>query len=324
MSRQQKVLFLPNPKMRQPWQNDVVAAVGTRHDLRIFDDAAPIQPQFEGVEVVIDFGGSMGTRAMADIATSVKLWQILGTGFDHFDLTYWKGKKIVVANCPGIFTGIPLAECAMMLMLLLARRWHRSQISLKNQVMCVPKGEELAERRLALVGFGASALELARRARGFGMKISAIDIRDISLTEQQDNGLEFAGKPSDLDQLLSDNDYISLHLHLNNETRHIIDGPRLKLMKPTSYLINVARGELVDEKALYAALVEERIAGAGIDVFRDEPVDPDNPLLKLANVVATPHIAGVTDGTSRRRAGCAAQNVDRISEGLEPLYRIDQ
>ena len=98
---------------------------------------------------------------------------------------------------------------------------------------------------------------------------------------------------------------------------------KLRLMKPTAYLINVARGALVDEQALYAALVEGRIGGAGIDVFGKEPVDPDNPLFKLPNVVTTPHIAGVTDGTSRRRAATAAENCDRIAAGQTPLYRVD-
>src|SRR6202041_748955 len=126
------------------------------------------------------------------------------------------------------------------------------------------------------------------------MKVSAIDVRDISPKEQRDFGLEFVGKPSDLDQLVRECDYLSLHLHLNNETRHIIDAPRLKLMKPTAFLINVSRGALVDETALYAALAEKRIGGAGFDVFGNEPVDPASPLLKLANVVGTPHITGVT------------------------------
>lgn len=324
MGLKQKVLFLPNPKLREPWQNDVVAAVGLRHDLRIFDYDAPLQPQFDGVDVVIDFGGAMGTRPMADEAQSVKLWQILGTGFDHFDLAYWQKKKIPVANCPGEFTAIPLAECAILYMLLLARQWSQSQHNLQSGSLCVPCGKELSGRYLALVGFGSSARELVRRARAFGMRILAIDIHDISPTEQQEFGLEFAGKPADLGELLSRGDYISLHLHLNEETRHIIGRPQFGLMKPTSCLINVARGGLVDEKELYLALAEGRIAGAGLDVFSDEPVDPDNPLLKLPNVVATPHIAGVTDETSQRRAACAAQNIDRVSQGLEFLYRIDQ
>jgi phosphoglycerate dehydrogenase-like enzyme len=212
----------------------------------------------------------------------------------------------------------------MLFMLLLARQWIETQHNLQHGSLCLPCGRELAGRHLAMIGFGASAREFARRAQVFGMKISAIDIREISPEEQQDFGLEFAGKPADLNHLLSTGDYISLHLHLNEETRHIIGGPQFRLMKPTSCLINVARGALVDEKELYLALAEGRLAGAGIDVFNDEPVDPDNPLLKLPNVIATPHIAGVTDGTSRRRATCALQNIDRITQGLEPLYRIDQ
>jgi phosphoglycerate dehydrogenase-like enzyme len=94
-------------------------------------------------------------------------------------------------------------------------------------------------------------------------------------------------------------------------------------MKPSACLINVARGGLVDEHALYAALAEGRLAGAGLDVFSTEPMKPDSPLLKLPSVIATPHIAGTTNGTSRRRAGCAAQNIDRIAAGLEPLYLVD-
>ena len=324
MGQRQRVLFLPNPKLRDPWQPDIVAAVGARHDLKIFDPGSPLEPQFAGVEVVLDFGGAMGTRAMADVAQSVKLWQILGTGFDHFDLAYWQKKKIPVANCPGEFTAIPLAECALLFMLLLARRWSEAQHHLRSGSMCLPCGKELAGQSLALLGFGSSARELAIRAGAFGMKISAIDIRDIPQAEQEKFGLEFAGKPSDLDQLLSSSDYISLHLHLNEETRHLIGRKQLRKMKPTACLINVARGGLVDEKELYLALSEKRIAGAGLDVFSDEPVDPDNPLLSLPNVVATPHIAGVTEETSRRRAACAAENIDRVSDGLEFLHRIDR
>jgi len=323
MNKRLKVLFLPHPTNRKPWQDDIISAVGSRHELLVFDHDAPVSPQFEGVEVVIDFGGSIGTHSMADEAKSVKLWQILGTGFDHFDLNYWRGKGIPVANCPGVFTGIPLAECAVMFILLLARRWHESQVSLQEKVLCMPVGEELEDRQLGLVGFGASARELARRVRPFGMKVSVVDVRDIPLEEQKEFGLDFAGKPQDLDSLVSESDYLSIHLPLNQETRHIIDDRRLRLMKKSACLINVARGALVDEKALYAALVEGRLAGAGLDVFSDEPADPESALLKLPNVVATPHLAGVTTGTSRRRAACAAENVDRIAAGLEPQCRID-
>jgi phosphoglycerate dehydrogenase-like enzyme len=309
--------------MKDPWQKDIVAALGSRHELSIYDQSAPLTPQFEGVDVVIDFGGSMGTREMADVASSVRLWQIHGTGIDHFDLEYWRQKDIPVANCPGEYTGIPLAESALMFMIMLARRWYETQDNLRQGILYVPLGSELANKRLGLVGFGASARELARRAKAFAMRISAIDICDVSEDEQRDFGLEFVGKPRDLDRVIQESDYLSLHLHLNDETRHIIDSRRLKLIRPTAYLINVARGALVDEQALYSALAGGRLAGAGLDVFSTEPMDPDHPLLKLSNVVATPHIAGTTDGTSQRRAAFAAKNIDRIADGLEPLHRID-
>jgi phosphoglycerate dehydrogenase-like enzyme len=184
-------------------------------------------------------------------------------------------------------------------------------------------GTELEGLKLGIVGFGASGRELARRARPFGMKIRAIvGNRDVGEEEMHEYGLEFVGKPPDIDRIIAESDILSLHLHLNAETRHIIDDRRLRLMKPTAFLINVARGQLVDEAALIEALVEERIGGAGLDVFSQEPPDMSSPLFGLPNVIATPHIAGVTDGTSRKRAQVASENVDRVAAGLEPLYRV--
>jgi D-3-phosphoglycerate dehydrogenase len=324
MPKRLRVLYLqPPPQSSEPWKSDVISAVGSRHELLLYDRNLPLSQQFDGVEAVLDHGGSMGTHAMADVVGLLKLWQILGTGFDHFDLDYWRGKRIPVANCPGEFSAVPLAECALMFMLLLSRHWQETQDNFRRGVLYLPFGNELASRSLLLVGFGASARELARRAKAFGMKISAIDIRDISPEERQEFGIEFAGKPADLDRVLAESDFVSLHLHLNVQTRQIIDERRLRLMKPTACLINVARGALVDEGALLEALKERRLAGAGLDVFGQEPMPENHPLLKLANVVATPHVSGATYGTSWRRADCAARNLDRIAAGLEPLHRVD-
>ena len=326
MAERLTVLFLPHPlgsSMLKPAKDDVVAAVGDRHDLRILDYDEPIAPQFAGVDVVIDHGGSAGTREMADAAAgTVRLWQILGTGFDHFDLEYWQSKNLPVANCPGIFSAVALAECAMMFILMLARQYPVTQTNLKQGELYRPVGMELDGLNLGIVGFGASGIELARRAAPFGLEMSAIDIRDIGEDEVTEFGLEFVGKPEDLDSVIATSDFLSLHLHLNDETRHIIDSRRLRLMKPTAFLINVARGALVDEAALVEALAEGEIAGAGLDVFGQEPPDLDSPIFSLPNVIATPHISGGTDGTSRKRAGAAAANVDRIATGLAPLYLI--
>jgi D-3-phosphoglycerate dehydrogenase len=302
----------------------VLNAVGTSHDISVFDYQGQLVPQFEEVNVVIDEGGSHGTREMMDVAGTVKLWQILGSGYDHFDLTYCKQKNIPVANCPGQFSAVGLAESALMFLLMLARRWQFTQANLQREIQGEPMGLELRDRSLGLIGFGASAREFARRVQLLGVRVMAIDIRKISPEEQKEFGLEFAGSPKDLDWMISESDYLSLHLHLNHETRHIIDARRMGLMKPSACIINVARGALIDEEALYEALKNGRLAGAGLDVFTHEPVDPNLPILELPQVIATPHIAGATDGTSRRRAACAADNVDRIAAGLEPLHRIDQ
>ncbi len=326
MAERLTVLFLPHPlgpPMFKPSGEDVIAAIGDRHDLRILDYNQPIAPQFERVDVVIDHGGSAGTREMADAAAgTVRLWQILGTGFDHFDLEYWQSKNLPVANCPGIFSAVALAECAIMFMLMLARQYPVTQTNLKRGDLYRPVGMELDGLSLGIVGFGASGKELARRAAPFGLKMSAIDIRDVGTDEINEFDLEFVGKPKDLDSVIAASDFLSLHLHLSAETHHTINARRLRLMKPTAFLINVARGALVDEDALIEVLAEGKIAGAGLDVFGQEPPDPDSAIFSLPNVIATPHISGTTDGTSQKRAGAAAENVDRIAAGLEPLYLI--
>jgi D-3-phosphoglycerate dehydrogenase len=323
MSKRLKVLFLKQPPdRRDPWVKDAEEAIGSRHDLVEFDYSAPVPPQFAGVDVVIDQGGSLGTRAMADACGSAKLWQILGTGFDKLDLAYWQAKNIPVANTPGQFSAVPLAECAVMYMIMLSRRWHYAQEHLKKGVFYMDFGRELDGTTLLLFGFGASGQELARRVRPFGVKVQAIDIREIGEDEKREFNLVEVGKPEDLNRLLPDCDFLSLHLHLNAQTRNIIDARRLALMKAEAFLINVARGALVDEEALYQALATGRLAGAALDVFAREPLDANNPLLKLPNVIATPHISGTTYGTSKRRGACVAENIDRIAQGLEPLYLI--
>lgn len=319
------VLFLTHPvrpELFTPWGEDVVTAIGDRHNLRILDRNQPLAPQFAGIDVVIDHGGSAGTRAMLDVAGSAKLWQVLGTGLDHFDLDYWRAKGMPVANCPGPFSATALAECAMLFILMLARKYPVAQANLQQQKLYEPLGRELEGLRLGIIGFGASGIELAKRAKGFGLRLSAIDVREVSAAEVQEYGLEFVGTPVDLDRVVAEVDILSLHLHLNRETHHIIDARRLALMKADAFLINVARGALVDEAALEQALLAGKLGGAGLDAFSQEPPDVSRPLFHLPNVIAMPHTAGTTDGTSRKRAQCCAENVDRIAAGLEPLYRV--
>jgi len=320
-----KILFLKHPmENRDPWAQDVLDAIGTRHNVITFDESAPVGPQFRDIDVVIDQGGCHSTREMADYCGSLKLWQILGTGFEKLDVKHWERKGIPVSNTPGQFSSVALAECALMFMIMLARRWHETQRRLRKGIFYNTFGAELLGKRLLLIGFGSSARELALRAKPFGVRILAIDIAPISEEVQVEFGLDEAGKPADLDRMLTDCDFASLHLHLNEETRELIDRRRLALLKPEAFLINVARGALVDEEALSDALAAGRLAGAGLDVFADEPGSPDHPLLAFPNVVATPHISGSTYGTSKRRAECVAENIDRVARGLEPLYLVNR
>ena len=176
---------------------------------------------------------------------------------------------------------------------------------------------------MLVIGFGASGKELAHRAHCFRMRVSDIDVRPILASEKAEYGLEFAGTPQDLDRLLGESDYVSLHVPLSPETRQMINARTLRLMKPAARLINVARGPLIEEQALETALREGWIAGAGLDVFESEPVNPESPLLKLSNVIGLPHVAGTTYQVSRRRAAFAAENLDLIAAGKEPRSRID-
>ena len=317
------VLYLPMPNMDPIWQEEVVNAVSPGHDLAIYDGDKPLTEQFAGVDAVLDMGGSVGTREMYDAARDARLWQIIGTGLDHIDIAYMKTRGFAIAHCPGQFSSVALAECAMMYILMLTRRFHETQADFKARVLYKPMGTKLEGKVLGIIGFGSSGQELARRARPFGMRIRAVDVRPIEPSILAELQPEFIGSPSDIDDVTRESDFLSLHLHLTPETRHIIDARRIALMKPSACIINVARGALVDEAAMHEALLNGRIGGAGLDVFAQEPGDPTLPVYSLPNVVVTPHISGGTDGTARKRAAAAAENVDRIAQGLEPLYRVD-
>jgi D-3-phosphoglycerate dehydrogenase len=318
------ILFLPSPQRAasQVWEEEIVASLGDLQVMRIYDYARPFAAQFKDIDAVIDWGGSVVTHEILDAAKSVRLWQSLMTGLDNFDLDYCREKWIPVANCPGSSSAGALAECAMMLILMLARKYPAAQQNLRKGVLYEPMGKELAGLELGLVGFGASAKELARRATSFGLRVSAIDVRDVSAVEAEAFGLGFIGKLDALDRIVATSDILSLHIPLDKETHHIVNARRLSLMKPGAILINVARGPLVDEGALENVLAEGRLAGAGLDVFAQEPPDLRSSLFSLPNVITTPHIAGATDGTLRRRVRMAVENLNRIAAGLEPLYRV--
>ena len=311
-----KVLYLRAPSGLDSAYPDFVEAIEGRFPFEVYDPDRPPAEQFEGVGVVVDPGGAVGTRALivAALAADVKLWQVTTNGTDHVDVAYFLEQGLPLANSPGRLSAVPLAEHVVMLILCFAKNLDHNRAAGWQRRM----GEELAGKRLGLIGFGASAREVARRAWPLGMRILAIDVVDFPQAELDEFHVEFLGGPDQLDSVLAQADYLSLHVHLNATTRHMIDGRALALMKPTAVLLNVARGELIDEAALVEALQQGWIKGAGLDVFEQEPLPADHPLLQQEDVILTPHSSGYTPDTPRRRMEAAVANVERIAKGQPP------
>lgn len=318
-----RLLYIPQFGNEEPSYGEFVTALGSRFEHVLYDHGTAAGGQFDGIDVVVDHGGH-GTREMIDAgaAAGVRLWQVLGTGLDHTEVDYILERRIPLANTPGMFSAIALAEHAFLLMLGFAKHLHESQDRLRAGAMYNPVNSELSGRVLGLVGLGASGRELARRARAFGMRVIALDAAPVSEAELAELGIETFGGPETLAAVLGAADYVSLHVPLTAATRHLIDRERIGLMQPTAVLVNVARGGIVDEAALIEALEEGRLRGAGVDVYSQEPPDMQSPLLHLDNVIATPHVAGMTYETIRRRIEACFANVARIADGEPPLYQV--
>jgi D-3-phosphoglycerate dehydrogenase len=318
-----RVLFIGFQDLVHPWYDDFLEAMGGRYPVALYDTSRPFADQLSGVRVVVDQGG-WGTHVMADAAAAahVELWQVIGTGLDHIDVNYLMDRGIPVSYSPGFLSGAGLAEQALMFMLLLAKNWNVTQKNIHSGIFYHPMNEELGGKTLGLVGFGGSARELAKRAWAMGVRVLAIDVVDVAPSIVSEHHLDFFGGTKDLPKLLAESDYLSIHVPITPQTKHMIDRNAFAQMKKSAFLINVARGDIVDEAAMLEALQTGKIQGAGLDTFTQEPLDVNHPLLHMTNVVATPHIAGGTRGTSRRRGISAAENVFRIAEGSQPLHLV--
>jgi D-3-phosphoglycerate dehydrogenase len=214
-----------------------------------------------------------------------------GVGVDNIDVPAATRRGVVVMNTPGGNT-ISAAEHTIALLLALARRVPAADATMKAGGWDRAKfvGTEVAGKTLGVVGLGRIGREVARRARGLDMRVVALD-PFVTPAKAAELGFDTA---ANLDELLPKVDFLTLHVPLGDDTRSLIGARELGLMKPTARVLNVARGGIVDERALADALASGTIAGAGVDVFTAEPIVPDNPLLKAPNVVLTPHLGAST------------------------------
>ena len=324
--RRLKVLLLPHPvaALNQP-RAFLDKACSEHHDLTIFDPQAPAGPQLQGKDAVLDYGAN-STPELIDAAAEagVGFIQAVTNGLDHVEVEHILARGITLAHCPGYLSADALAQGAMMFILMLAARYREAATNLEAGTMYFPIGHSLEGKVLLIVGLGATGTRLARLARPAGMRIWAIDVRTIERAEQEELGVERIGQPAQLEELLARCDVLSVNLHLTPQTRHYLDARLLGLMKASAWVINVARGELLDQEALYAMLLDGRLGGAGLDVFETEPPDASHPVFSLPNVYATPHSIGGSELTFRGRALFCAENLDRVAQGQPPLALVTE
>ncbi|MEM3700592.1 MAG: glyoxylate reductase [Candidatus Bathyarchaeia archaeon] len=252
-----------------------------------------------------------------DAAPKLKIVAQMAVGFDNIDIPEATKRGIYVTNTPEVLTDTT-ADFAWALLLAVARRVVEADKYVRSGQWKVGwhpmmmQGRDVHGATLGIIGVGRIGFAVAKRATGFNMKILFYDV--VPRPEMEKLG----AKPVDMDTLLKESDFVSIHVPLMKETYHLINEEKLKLMKKTAYLINNSRGPVVDEKALYKALKEGRIAGAALDVFEQEPTPVDNPLLKLDNVVVAPHISSASYETRSRMAEMVAENLVAFFKGEKP------
>lgn len=245
----------------------------------------------------------------------------VAVGYNNIDVAACKSKNVLVTNTPGVLTDAT-ADIAMALILMTTRRLSEGERVIRNQDpwawgMFYMLGSGIQNQTLGILGMGQIGIATAVRAKSFGMKI--IYTRRNRLDEKVEK--ELSAQYVSLDELLQQSDIVSLHCPYSTETHHLISDAQLSKMKKTSYLINTARGPIVNEEALANALLNNTIAGAGLDVYEHEP-KVNEKLLKLDNVVLLPHLGSATVETRTAMATTAANNALEILSGNKPLNPV--
>ena len=295
----------------------------------VVGDENAIVARLADVDVLVSMGF---TAAMAAAASRLRLLQVAGAGLDRIDRAALR-PGTYLANVYGHEVGI--AEYVVGAMIALTRSFVRLDAGLRRGEWLsqwaigappTPLWPELAGKTLGILGFGRIGQALARRAVAFDMRVVAM--RSAPQTAPPE-GVAFVGGPERLDEILEQSDYLAVTLSLSPATRNLLDAQRLAAMKPSAFVVNVARGEIFDESALYDALAAGRLAGAALDVWYRYPTSAaptlpaSQPFHELANVLMTPHVSGWTEGMIEARSHLIAENIARTARGEPPLNAID-
>jgi glyoxylate reductase len=290
-------------------------------DLDVYTGESAIPPhqlraRVAGKAALVSLPTDAVDRSVIDAAPGLKVIANVAVGFDNIDVPYATSRGIVVTNTADVLTE-SVAGFTWALILAITRRLAEGERLVrrgewKGWALDLLLGTELRGKQLGLVGVGRIGRAVAARAPAFGMKVAYTSRRELDLADAE---------PMSLDRLLLTSDIVSLHVPLSSETRHLIDKRALTRMKRSAYLINTARGAVVDEDALAWALQQHLLAGAALDVYEHEPaVHAD--LLKLENVLLVPHLASGTTETRTAMADRAVENVLAVLAGRPPLTPV--
>jgi phosphoglycerate dehydrogenase-like enzyme len=274
-------------------------------------------PLLEGADAVLaNMDHFHGYLLESKEARDLKVISRWGVGYDAIAVPTATRQGIVVAYTPGLLNEA-VADFAFGLLLALARGIHLVHLHMSQGEWKTPWGHDVHGKTLGIVGCGRIGSAMARRASGFSMRILSYDI--CANAEAERLGVQFVS----MDELLAESDFLSLHAALTIQNRGLIGERELRKMKPTAYVINTARGALIDEAALLRALHESWIAGAALDAFLIEPLPPEHPLRKAPNVLLTPHLASFARGTGERVSLCAAQAIVDLQHGRKPQFVVN-
>lgn len=279
--------------------------------------AAELTPLLAEVDAVLASLDDYSANVLASReANSLKIIARWGVGFDAIDIQAATKQGIVVTYTPGLLDD-SVADYTFALLLALARRVPEGHASVQNGGWKVAWGNDVAGKTLGLIGLGRIGMAVARRASGFAMRLLARNRKP--KPEAEKLGVKFVP----LDELLAQSDFISLHAALTPETRGILGEAQFHKIKPGAFLINTARGALVDEAALTKALVDNRLAGAALDVFATEPLPADSPLRTIPNLLLSPHQASSSRETGERVSLAAAKAIVDLMQGRQPVNMLN-
>ena len=302
-----------------------VLVVGPKDTISMVDDLAPKgfeivkalhnspeqKAALPGADYFVGFVQQYVNPQLFKDAPKLKLIQLLSAGYDRADIAAAIKAKVPMCNNGGANSVAVSRRLITQHTNVTAGRWHGNS---------PPTVHQVREKVLGIIGLGTIGKKVARLGQAFGMHVHYYDIARLKEEQEDALGVRFRLLP----EILRHSDILSLHVPLNNSTRNMIGAAELAAMKKSAIIVNTSRGPVINEKAMTEALSKNNLFGAGLDVFDEEPTPPDNPLLKLNNVILTAHLAGPTWESNITRLRNGFDNVQRVARGEAPLWVVEE